>query len=313
MNCRDFLSEFEDRNALTSGATLHLNNCPNCQKTSSEQTHVWQMINDLKRVEVPGNFDFHLKARIAKASAADFKSRFPPILRYVLPFSAIVLVFSLFVFNTVFLSDFNVPQVAETSVPASHERENTLERTLTEQADSANNFQSPIGENPAPGNSGAEKQPRESITLSGETKVAAVKLPKTLPTDPIRKTPKEIFTGSRDFSSTTALEKLPTGLSLNKKIETPLNITGGKTLTAAEILSQLGIETVLENGKRIVKTVRQKSVGEMSDVKNGDIIEAIDGKSLTDKPTSGSKIEGKTLTVTRGAEKKEIPLRNQPN
>ncbi len=76
---------------------------------------------------------------------------------------------------------------------------------------------------------------------------------------------------------------------------------------------ELGIETVLENGKRVVKAVRPKSSGEMSTIKSGDIIEAIDGKKLTDKSIPGKKIEGKTLTVMRGTEKKEISLRNQLN
>lgn len=312
MNCREFLFEFEDRNALSETATLHLNSCPGCQKTSREQAQVWQMIDGLSRVEAPKNFDFHLKARIANASASDFKPRFLPVLRYVLPLGAIVLVFSLIVFNTLFLNDkTGVPQVAESSVPVSLEKENTPNQISIGQADLANNLQTPANENPVSINSDAGKQPKQSIIKREETEFAAVKSPKNVPASAIPKASQENFTGSRDFSSTTAPEKLPKGLNANKKIDPAPNVSGVKTITTAQVLSELGIETVLENGKRMVRAVRQNSLGEMSGVKNGDIIEAIDGKKLTDEFASGKKIEGKTLTVTRGTEKVEVPLRNQ--
>jgi hypothetical protein len=313
MNCRDFLIEFEDRNALTEAATLHLSDCRGCQKTKAEQIRVWQMIDGLGRVDVPKNFDFRLKARIAKANAVDFKPRFVPMLRYVLPLSAIVLVFALVVFNTVFLNDKNiVPQVAENNFPASVEKENTLDKTLTGQSDSANNYQASNDEKPISVISSVEKQSKKSIFLRNETELVAVKPLKKVETGISQKTFKNDFKGSIDSSFRTSPEKLPKGLDSNQKVETAPNITGTKTITAAETLLQLGIETVLENGKRVVKAVRQKSVGEISEIKSGDIVEAIDGKKLNGEPIPGKKIEGKTLTITRGAEKMEIPLRNQP-
>lgn len=314
MNCRDFLSEFEDRNALSETATLHLSQCPGCQKTSRQQTQVWQMIDGLRRVEAPKDFDFHLKARIAKASADDFKPRFLPVLRYVLPLGAILLFFSLVVFNTVFLSDENgVPQVAENNFPAAFEPANTLDQTLNGQIDLANNYQSPAVENPALMNSDAGKESKQPIIKKEETELATVKSAKNLRAGTIPKTSRDTFTGSRDSSLTRAPEKLPEGLTANKRIETPPNVSTVKTFTAAAILSELGIETVLENGKRVVRSIRQNSTGEISGVKNGDVIEAIDGKKLTDESASGKTIEGKTLTVTRGAGKVQIPLRNQLN
>jgi len=312
MNCREFLIEFEDRNALTRAATLHLNNCPGCQKTKAEQTRVWQMIDGLGRVAPPKNFDFRLKARIAKANANDFKPRFVPVLRYVLPLSAIVLVFALVVFNTMFSNDGNiVPQVAESSVPASVEKENTFDKTFPVQFDTAGNY-SPNDEKLAPITSSADKQSKESTISRKESELATRKALKETRTGMPQKNAKDNFIGSRDSGFTTSPEKLPQGLT-NKKVEIVPNIIGTKKITATGTLLQLGIETILENGKRVVKAVRQKSTGQISDVRSGDIIEAIDGKKLTDEPTPGKKIEGKTLTVTRGAEKIEIPLRNQPN
>jgi len=314
MNCRDFLFEFEDRNALTEAATLHLNNCLNCRKTSAEQTQVWQMIDGLRRVDAPKDFDFHLKARIAKASANDFKPRYLPVLRYVLPLSVIVLIFTLIVFNTVFLNDKNtVPQVAETNFPTAIEQENTFAQIPNEQFEVTNNYQNPNVENPAVATSNPDKQSQDVAIPKKETEFAAVRQTKKTLNGASQKSIKDNFTGSIDSSLTNSTEKLPEGLNPNQKIEVVPNVSGVKFFTAAEILLELGIETVLENGKRVVKSVRQKSVGETSNIKNGDVIEAIDGKKLTDEPTPGEKIEGKTLTVTRGGAKKEILLRSHLN
>nr|MDQ3373175.1 hypothetical protein [Acidobacteriota bacterium] len=246
MNCRDFLVEFEDRDTLTRAATLHLKDCLGCQKTTAVQTRIWQMIDGLGRVDAPKDFDFRLKAQIAKANANDFKPRFLPALRYVLPLSAIVLVFALVVFNAVFLNDKNiVPQVAENNFPAPVENEVTLDKTLTGQIDTANNYQSSNNEKPAPIISSLEKQSKDSTILRKETELAAVKPLKKARTGAPRETIKNNFTGSRDSSLTNSPQKLPPGLNPNQKFETAPNITGTKTITAAEVLLQLGIETVL--------------------------------------------------------------------
>ncbi len=78
MNCRNFLKEFEDRAALTETATLHLNDCAGCKKVNDEQTRVWQMIETLPAVDAPKDFDFRLKAQIAKAKSENFQPRFSP-------------------------------------------------------------------------------------------------------------------------------------------------------------------------------------------------------------------------------------------
>ncbi len=98
MNCREFLIVFEERSGLTEAATLHLKDCSGCQKTSREQTLVWQMIEDLPRVDAPKNFDFRVKARIADAKPTNFQPRFFPVLRYVLPLSLAVLILGFFGF-----------------------------------------------------------------------------------------------------------------------------------------------------------------------------------------------------------------------
>ncbi len=143
MNCRDFLTEFEERVRLTEAATLHLNDCPNCKKTSSEQTRVWQMIDVLPRVDAPVNFDFRVKARIANSKSADFQPRFFPALRYVMPLGVIVLLLGIIAFNTNYFSDNNTAtQIAEIVPQTPIVQETLPNSSLTDNQFAAANVQS---------------------------------------------------------------------------------------------------------------------------------------------------------------------------
>ncbi len=89
MNCRDFTAEFEERGVLSDAAQFHLNDCSGCRKTTVAQTHIWQAIDDFSLIDAPKNFNFTVNARIASRRPADLQPKFLPVLRYVLPFSAL--------------------------------------------------------------------------------------------------------------------------------------------------------------------------------------------------------------------------------
>ena len=105
MNCREYTIEFEERGSLSETAAMHLKICADCEKLSDRQTQIWRMIDGLKPVDAPNDFDFRVKARIAQGKPSDFKAPgFLPILRYVLPLSVVVVLCSLFVFNSAYFS-----------------------------------------------------------------------------------------------------------------------------------------------------------------------------------------------------------------
>ncbi len=128
MNCREFTAEFEERrNALSQSARFHLNDCPGCEKTSGEQTRVWQMIDGLTRVDAPNDFNFRVKARIANAKPHNFQPQFFPVLRYVLPLSVIGLILAFVVFNGIYsLDDKTVSPLAENDYRMPKSDENLL-------------------------------------------------------------------------------------------------------------------------------------------------------------------------------------------
>ena len=305
MNCRDFLTEFEERERLTEAAALHLNSCPDCKKTSSEQTRVWQMIDVLPRVDAPVNFDFRVKARIANSKSTDFQPRFFPVLRYIMPLGAVVLLLGLIAFNTNYFSGENASQVAVTVPPTSIEKETTVSNpSFTNQ-----NIL------PAVGDEGSVASQSNTNTVfvkdTREPRIAALNSKKKRGTaTPIKSAEESDGIGSRDITVSAPTITLPRGLDPNRRIETAPNADNIKAFTAEEILPFLGIEIVLQNENRTVKSVKQNSLAERSGVKVGDVIEAIDGKKISGEPFSGNTLEAKTLSVLRGAKKMEIALHN---
>jgi hypothetical protein len=316
MNCRDFLNEFEDRNPLSETAALHLNDCVDCQKINTVQTRVWQVIDGFKPVDAPNNFDFRVKARIASAKPSDFRQPLFPILRYVMGLSIVGLILAFVVFNGFYSFDNKtVPAIAENNFqpPA--------------QIESPPTFASPSGQVAVASvppdfenekiNAGSAKQKNEqpknkkqSRSLESGASLIAVKSTRNSQ-DRNRKDDDKNFVGSRDIALSAALPPItPKGIpSSPQEIKNPSNFESANSITVEQILLQLGIEAASENGKRKVIKINQDSVAQRSGVKVGDLVEAIDGEKLTSKPIRAKIVEGRKLTVVRGTEKVEIPLR----
>ncbi len=79
-----------------------------------EHAEIGRLIGGLKRVEAPKDFDFHVKARIAKGRPAEKRaSWFPASVRFAAPLVLLLAVGGYFGFRTVYSThDANVPVVA---------------------------------------------------------------------------------------------------------------------------------------------------------------------------------------------------------
>lgn len=315
MNCRDFLTEFEDRNAfLSDAATRHLQDCTDCRKINVVQTRVWQLIDKFEPVAAPNDFNFHVKSKIAQAQPSDYKTAGFPALRYVLGLSVVGLLVAFVIFNGFYsLNDKNVPAIAETSIqpqkpnaitpPTASTPEQLAQNDITEET------QTPAVEISKPADA-AVKGAKQFSRAAKDIQLVAVHTVKR----PLNKNNRDDqpFVGSRDNTLLISSKSvLPKGFeNLAPADKNSPNTEGSVAITAEQILSQLGIESVLENGRRKVKKIASNSVAERSSVKVGDVIEAIDGETLTSEPIRGKTIEGKTLTIIRGTEKQEITLHN---
>lgn len=270
---------------------------------SLEDEKIRQLAGELKRVNAPKDFDFRLKGRIANAKSSDFQPRFLPVLRYVLPLSAILLIFAFVVFNGLYFPDNQAVSQVEKNVPQINveQKEVPILPFVDKQV-------APKEENAVVENLPIEKDIKP---LADKSQFIAVKSPSANPKkNLITRVKKDNGGGSRDSAlSVSPINITPNGINLNTTPANPPNTENPNLLKVQDILAQLGIEAVFSDGSWKVKSVKQDSLAEGSGVKGGDVIEAIDGEKLTDKPLSAKTVEVKKLTIVRGAEKIEISLR----
>ena len=312
MNCRDFTAEFEERGVLSDAAQFHLNDCSGCRKTTVVQTHIWKAIDDFPPIDAPKNFNFTVKARIANHRPTDFQPVFLPVLRYVLPFSAIVLVLGLLAFNTSFFFGGDsatqtaqvvppTPVVAENpsdnfSLPAQSVAGNNSAQSFTDErffVESANQSVKP---------SGIERRIRY-VPVNSKRKPAVA---------PRRVDPKDDSNGggSRVIASTTTRVLTPPEFNPSKTPVMTSSDNRPQPIADGNIWSFIGIEIVLEKGSRTVKAVKPNSLAARVGVKVGDVIGAVNGVKLSSEPLNKEKFEIKSLTVLRGTERVEITFKN---
>lgn len=274
---------------------------------------IQQMIKNLQRVDAPKNFDFRLKARIANAKPTEFQPRFFPVLRYVLPLSVVVLIFTFVIINGVYFAG-NQQTVAEVQpIPV----ETEIAPTNDSQIAPPETAKIPVKTAPqsdlADSNLPKVEEKKKEIIPVEETKSVAVKSPKKLQPE----LPKEKVInnndggGSRDNTVTPPKVFTPKGIPSNDLVEVSPNNENKNDILTKQILLPRGIEIVSENGKRRVQSVKKGSIAERSGVEVGDLVEMIDGEKVSGDSVRGKKLEGKQITVLRGTEKVEITFDNQ--
>jgi membrane-associated protease RseP (regulator of RpoE activity) len=305
MNCREFLIEFEERGALTEAATVHLNDCPGCKKTSSVQMRIWEMIDGFHRIDPPNDFDFRVKARIANARSSDFQTAgtFLPWLRYVLPVVVIGLLASVFALNALYFS--NDRNLADSQPTSAVEKPSINNQVVASEQQQLQSFTDESITTDTPVVKTAATTERKQVND------LAVKEPVKVPEKLVKEKLKKVDAGSRDttFSSATVIN--PLGVDPIKKNDFAApNIDTTATMSIEDIGNFIGIEIVNENGKRRVKSITSNSLAERSGVRVGDVIDELNGKKLSDQPLQFKSLGAKSLTVIRASEKIEINLQN---
>lgn len=283
---------------------------------SREDEKVRALLGSLKRVAAPADFDFRLKAKIARARPNDYRpAQFLPVLRYVLPLGLVLFVSALAVLNGVYFTDgksaqpiaenrFENSSAANTSDTAAKIASNSVEsvQIAPKEPEILTAFNQPKVEDKR--KQTAANPPLDVASrINGKTK-AKTSLDKNSDEN-------TIYSRTSAFSLANAIT--PPGINPNKTVQTSPNINGAKPLTVREVLSQLGIEAVYAGENWTVKSVGQNTLAERSGIKTGDAVEAIDGEKLTDKPLKHITVEGKKLTIARGVEKIEIFLGSKSN
>lgn len=268
---------------------------------------VRQMLASLKQVEAPKDFEFRLKARIANANPKAYQTSYKRRLAFALPAFASIAVSAFVVINGNFFGGSQqVSSLPETTARPSFAQEQN--QPQNEFVAAGNTIVNKAPEEIFVGNSNAQTRKDEKAELP----LTAVKSPEKPKNEIRRPGSKDSPEGSRETALTIIEAKTPKGLNPNKKVETPKDFNSEKTFSVEEILSPLGVEVTLENGKWKVKNVTQNSAAERSGIKADDVVETLDGKKLSATPLRGKKIEVKKLGVKRAGAQVEINLQSNP-
>lgn len=266
---------------------------------SADDRKLREMCLSLKRVGAPHDFDFKLKARIAKTNPGKFQPRFGWAFRYALPVLAIVMLATIFAYNGSFWSSAETKSVA--AVPNNEVKDSKI---LPE-----NNFvaveTSPSlpDSNSGNANISAPKSPKLSENQIAQSNSAQAKHEKK----PVES--KDDFKGSKDFASTNGtIEQPRSNSNISRQIPESFLKTNPTSIEA--ILSEIGIKAALEGGKWTVKSVTPNGMTERSGVKKDDVIEAIDDQPISSETKFDKNLSGKTITVLRDGKKLEIKLKN---
>lgn len=233
---------------------------------SSSDQNVSRLLSNLERVDAPKDFDFHLKARIANASPGDYRpARFFPVLKYALPLALFLLVGAAFVLTNSY-SGGNVPPVAEVpSVGPTPLVAPDLRAAVNSSPSSLSNNVGVAENPPTPERRFGESDTKES-RVSGSKKSS------------IRGKG-----GSIDIAGNgTPPSMLPRFKGSNSNSQ---RNQGGfdapRALEVRQMLRNLGVDTSEDSPNTLmVRTVVKDSIGELSGLQVGDLMEAIDDKPI---------------------------------
>lgn len=267
---------------------------------SADDEKLRRMCKGLKKINAPKNFDFHLKARIANANAEDFQTAsLVPFLRYLLPFSVVVLLAAFVGFNLLMTSK-NETQIAQSTVAPQQIQQNpVVSPTASAISSSPANFSSSPAnfiaaedKLTAAANIGKKISNADSPQNSGIKKDTQ---PKSKDSD------NEIF--SRESASRSGKVITANG------IQNPDNANSAKSADSIkQLFNFIGITAVFESAKWKVTSVDANNMAGRAGVKVGDLIEAIDGNKLGGSSAISGTVNVKTIEVVRNGKNISLEL-----
>jgi len=263
---------------------------------------VSKLLGELKHVDAPGDFVFHVKARIAAGRPENKAGSWLPLsVRVAMPFGLLVLLGGYFGFYSLFSpGTANVLPVAEIQPPSDVKMSKPQE--VVSVSTPLVDFE-PVAPD--------EVRPTETVDKT----IARSNVKRT---SSQRSTPDASGAGSFDISEggfvdssqSEATEIFPKGLDPNRRVITdPSEINGPSARPAKDVLSSIGIVANYSGSSWAVTNVRPGSLAERSGLKGGDLIEAINGIVLAGGTVFDARFGITSLRVLRGGKVIQIGLK----
>ena len=268
---------------------------------SVEDEKIRQICGDLKRVSVPKDFDFRLKARIANYQSQSTKSPIFAFLRYAAPLGLAIVFLGVIVSNNLFSVDNTaVPQIAGnfTQTPIV-KQDLPIENEPASELVARNNAPNADSQIETPKNENSNKSLLFPMKDKDELAKVFEKNNRTT----------EKKGESRDSASTQPRIFTPQMANSNKKVESASSFTNPTSFSVKEILSFFGIEASFSGNSWRVQSVKPSSAAERSGIKPNDVIEAIENSQISTETIQTNSINVKKITVIRDGKKFEIVLK----
>jgi hypothetical protein len=234
---------------------------------NTENGEVADMLGGLKRIEAPENFEFGVKARIAKGEPKGTGSPFT-FLKIAIPTAALASL-GLFLYLSGFMSgELPTVQVAEDTKPAVTETQDTR-HALTQDA---------VSKEPGPLQNGRESQIASARNVPNKRG------------------------GSTDRTESATGGSIDQTLNPDQ----PILPEGTRARTAAEVLGSLGVNAEFQNDRCVARTVAGGSPAERIGVKRGDVILTLNDTPLHRSTTFKGRVELRSIRVFRAGQNTKL-------
>ena len=256
------------------------------------QEQVGALLGSLKRVEAPGDFDFKVRARIAKGRPSTSPgSWLPASVKLAMPLGLMLMVGGYFAFNAVYSPEnANVPVVAE--IPAANPQPMPFAPVIEQPAVAPSQTVAAVTDLKSPETTDIRRTARTAIKRTSTS---------TLSTEPRG--------GSVDMAGGEGKTIRPAGANTDvKSPETPEPVSASR-ITAKDALQKIGVTATFAGGGWKVESVAADSTAGRSGLKAGDTIETLDDKALAEKATFDSGSSAKGLRVRRDGRRVIVGLR----
>ena len=266
------------------------NRTQNLSDMTADDEQIAALLGGLNRVNAPADFDFRVKAGIARGTATSsggFRLR-----RGFAYAAAIALLVVVGVPMAIFYAN----------------RSNGVESTNL-----AGNTQDAVAVHPVeapPANgTGPNEVSGDRIATIREDKTVVTNANKTANSPDAIAAPRKTRGGSYVEASREGNRRLPKGLDPNARTPTkPEDFAMNAPISAKDVLSTLGVNAKFDGSAWTVEAVSENSVAARAGLRPGDMIEAIDDQALSADTEFKGKVSGKTIRIVRAGKPLSIDL-----
>lgn len=269
---------------------------PIIEDLNADDAKLSQMLANLRRVDAPANFEFHLKARIAKAKRPEAAAGFlPSFVKYAAPLALIGAISSLFFLNSGGVGDDAVVKNAGVVPTVGNVAKAVIAPPVeipSVQDDRAAVLVPRSERKPASARPAEQSGPRTAGDQSRYNRDIGVKGAQM------------ILPNGNNTNAAPPAAVPPSGVRLPESTG-----AGDNTINAGTVFNMLGVNAGFEEGSGWnVRAVRLNSQAAKAGLQTGDVIEAIGETQLGKDPVLKGGVSGKAMKVRRDGKIVELTL-----